>query len=111
MSVFEKESLISKVLKRQHLNQDIIYIWSKLEKMKKKVNYQILKFNEILKYLDSELPDNFIKLLIDNNSEEFVMKLTEEDRIKIKETFSQISEKIESSKTILFVSDFIDIDE
>lgn len=111
MSVFEKESLISKVLKRQHLNQDIIYIWSKLEKMKKKVNYQILKFNEILKYLDSELPDNFIKLLIDNNSEEFVMKLTEEDRIKIKETFSQISEKIENSKTILFVSDFIDIDE
>ncbi len=111
MSVFEKESLISKVLKRQHLNQDIIYIWSKLEKMKKKVNYQILKFNEILKYLDSELPDNFIKLLIDNNSEEFVMKLTEEDRIKIKETFSQISEKIESSKTILFVSDFIDIEE
>lgn len=111
MSVFEKESLISKVLKRQHLNQDIIYIWSKLEKMKKKVNYQILKFNEILKYLDSELPDNFIKLLIDNNSEEFVMKLTEEDRIKIKETFSQISEKIENSKTILFVSDFIDIEE
>ena len=111
MSVFEKESLISKVLERQHLNQDIIYIWSKLEKMKKKVNYQILKFNEILKYLDSELPDNFIKLLIDNNSEEFVMKLTEEDRIKIKETFSQISEKIENSKTILFVSDFIDIDE
>ncbi len=36
MSVFEKESLISKVLKRQHLNQDIIYIWSKLEKNEEK---------------------------------------------------------------------------
>ncbi len=80
--------------------------------MKKKVNYQNSEVCfEILKYLDSELPDNFIKLLIDNNSEEFVMKLTEEDRIKIKETFSQISEKIENSKTILFVSDFIDIEE
>lgn len=110
MSVFENENLISKILQRQHLTQDIVYTWDKLIKLKKHINYQIAKFNDCLTYLDSELPDNFINLLIDSASTDLVEEVNEEDKKLIKESFSKISEKIEKSQKLLFVSDIVHIE-